>query len=111
MRTPMRVHFIEYNAKVGTLQLYQVFPKYGTALLATILRDRGYDARIFLEGVSDMAIEKLADCDVACFPVFGATLNKVRACAAGSNDFARIFRNRTGISTGPKSRSPLSWGR
>jgi radical SAM superfamily enzyme YgiQ (UPF0313 family) len=94
MRTPIRVHFIEFNAKVGTLQLYQVFPKYGTALLATILRDRGYDARIFLEGVSDMAIEKLADCDVACFPVFGATLNKVRECAArlrGVNPGAAII--------------------
>ena len=86
-----RVHFIEYNAKVGTLQMYPVFPKYGTALLASILRGRGYDARIFLEGTSDMSFERLADCDAVCFPVFAPALTKVRACAA------RIRRERPGI--------------
>ena len=80
-RSITRVNFIEFNAKVGTLQMYPVFPKYGTALLAAILRQRGYDVRIYLEGVSDMAFEKLADCDAACFPVFAPALNKVRACA------------------------------
>ena len=83
MASPIRrVHFIEFNAKVGTLQMYPVFPKYGTPLLAALLKGRGYDARIFLEGVSDMAFEKLADCDAACFPVFAPALNKVRECAA-----------------------------
>jgi len=76
-----RVHFIEYNAKINTLAARPIFPKYGTPLLAAILKERGYDARIFLEGVSDMRFEKMADCDLVCFPVFAPAMNKVRACA------------------------------
>lgn len=68
MRPIQRVHFIEYNAKVNTLGMGMVFPKYGTPLLAAVLRDRGYDVSIFLEGVSDMSFEKLIDCDALCFP-------------------------------------------
>ncbi len=76
-----RVHFIEYNAKVNTLALKRVFPKYGTPLLASLLRERGYEVRIFLEGVSGMSLEKMTDCDAICFPVFAPALNKVTACA------------------------------
>ncbi len=76
-----RVHWIEFNANAGTLQFHHVFPKYGTPLLAAILKERGYDVHIFLEGVSDMTFEKLTACDVVCFPVFAPILNKVRACA------------------------------
>ena len=81
-----RVHFVEYNANVGTLQLFQMFPKYGTALLAALLRQRGYEVRVFLEGTSDMAFEKMLDCDAVCFPVFAPALNKVRACARRFRD-------------------------
>ncbi len=91
MRPIQRVHFIEYNAKVNTLGMGMVFPKYGTPLLAAVLRDRGYDVSIFLEGVSDMSFEKLIDCDALCFPVFAPTLSKVRECAA------RIRRERPGL--------------
>jgi radical SAM superfamily enzyme YgiQ (UPF0313 family) len=76
-----RVHFVEFNAKVGTLQCGHIFPKYGTPLLAAILKERGYDVRIFLEGLSRMDIERFADCDAVCFPVFYPILNKVKACA------------------------------
>jgi radical SAM superfamily enzyme YgiQ (UPF0313 family) len=76
-----RVHFIEFNASISTLQQCEVFPKYGTPLLAAILKEQGYDARIFLEGVSDMSFDKLANCDAVCFPVFAPALTKVRACA------------------------------
>lgn len=74
-----RINFVEYNAKLNTLAVTKVFPKYGTPLLATILRDRGYDVRIYLDGVSDMRFETLADCDLVCLPVFAPNYNKVRA--------------------------------
>jgi len=77
-----RIHFIEYNAKVGTLGNGAILPKYGTALLAAILRERGYQVRMFLEGVSDMSFEKITDCDLVCFPVYYPILNKVAETSA-----------------------------
>ncbi len=74
-----RVHFVEYNAKLNTLALRQVAPKYGTPLLATILRDRGYNVQMYLEGVSDMRFEALSDCDLVCMPLFAPAYNKVKA--------------------------------
>ncbi len=88
MTTLRRVHFVEFNANAGTLQMNQVFPKYGTPLLAAILKARGYDARIFLEGVSDMAPEKLMECDAVCFPVFAPARNKVAACVRRFRELA-----------------------
>jgi len=76
-----RVHFIEYNPKVNTLGSRAILPKYGTPLLAAILRERGLAVRIFLEGVSDMNFEEMTDCDLVCFPVYGPALTKVRDCA------------------------------
>lgn len=87
-----KVNFIEFNAKINTLgSLNPVFPKYGTTVLSSLLRDRGYDVRVYLEGVSDMDFEKMTDCDLVCFPVFAPATNKVRACAG------RIMRERPGI--------------
>ena len=66
-----KIHFIEHNAKTNTLgSLDVVFPKYGTPLLAALMRDLGYEVKVYLEGVSDMSISKMADCDLACLPVY-----------------------------------------
>jgi hypothetical protein len=81
-----RIHFIELNAKLNTLAVKRVFPKYGTLLLATILRDRGYDVRVFLEGVSDLGLPRLTDCDLVCMPVYAPAFNKVKALAAQLRD-------------------------
>ena len=81
-RTIKKVHFIEYNAKINTLGTIEiVFPKYGTPLLAALLRDRGYDVTLFLEGTSDMSLKRMADCDLVCFPVYWPMLTKIHACA------------------------------
>jgi len=87
-----RVNFIEYNAKLNTLgSLNPVFPKYGTTVLSSLLRDLGYDVKVYLEGVSSMDFEKMTDCDLVCFPVFAPATNKVRACAQ------RIMSEKQGI--------------
>ncbi len=74
-----RAHFIELNARAATLgNLGAIFPKYGTTVLSTLLRDSGYEVRVFLEGVSDMDFEQMVDCDVLCMPVFAPALTKVQ---------------------------------
>ena len=75
-----RIHFIEYHAKVNTIGSGLIFPKYGTTLLAAILKERGYRSRVFLESVSEMSIEAMADCDLVCFPAYFAVMNKIRDC-------------------------------
>lgn len=82
MPSPIRrIHFVELNARINTLAMTPLFPKYGTPLLASIMRERGYDVRMFLEGVSDLRLETLARCDALCLPVYAPALNKVRELA------------------------------
>jgi radical SAM superfamily enzyme YgiQ (UPF0313 family) len=77
-----RINFVEYNAKINTMGSYNaVFPKHGTITLAALLRDLGYEVKVFLEGVSDVDFHKIADCDLVCFPVYAPALTKVKACA------------------------------
>jgi hypothetical protein len=76
-----RIHFVEYNARINTLALTSLFPKYGTPLLAAIMKEKGYEVTIFLEGVSDMSFERISNCDLVCFPVFAPAFNKIKDCA------------------------------
>lgn len=78
----MRVHFVELNARLNTLATKPVFPKYGTPLLATILKNRGHAVRVFLEGVSELDPERIAECDVVCMPVYAPAYNKVKELGA-----------------------------
>jgi radical SAM superfamily enzyme YgiQ (UPF0313 family) len=74
-----KIHFIEFNAKINTLgSLGPLFPKYGSLLLASLMRDRGYQVRYFLDNVSIMDFDMLTDADVLCLSVFAPALNKVR---------------------------------
>ncbi|MEN6473403.1 MAG: radical SAM protein [Syntrophaceae bacterium] len=75
-----RINFIEYNAKINTLgSLVPIFPKYGSLLLASLMRDMGYEVRYFLEGISPMGFEVITDADVICLSVFAPALTKARA--------------------------------
>ena len=73
-----KVNFIEFNARMSTLAMRTCFPKYGTVLLATLLRDQGLDAEIHLEGVSRMDFAEMTSCDMLCLPLFAPAYNKVR---------------------------------
>ncbi len=87
-----KIHFIEFNAKINTLgSLGPMFPKYGSLLLASHMRDRGYAVRYFLENVSTMDFDTLVDADVLCLSVFAPALNKVR-------DFAgKVMEKKPGL--------------
>jgi len=82
-----RINFVELNAKVNTLAIRKVFPKYGTPLLATILKEKGYEVNIYLEGVSKMNLNKIADCDLICMPVYAPAYNKVK-------EYAKILKEK-----------------
>lgn len=73
-----RINFIEFNAKVNTLAHAKIFPKYGTILLASVLREKGYEVKVFLEGVSNMSFSKMTDCDLLCVPIYAPIFNKVK---------------------------------
>lgn len=87
-----RIHFIEFNAKINTLgSLSPLFNKYGSLLLASLMRDRGYQVRYFLESVSTMDFDLVTDADLLCLPVFAPALNKVR-------DFAeKVLQQKPGL--------------
>ena len=76
-----RINFVEYHAKLNTLGASPLVPKYGTPLLAAIMKEKGYDSRILLEGVSDLSFENITDCDLLCFPVYMPLMNKIKECA------------------------------
>src|SRR5512142_3288593 len=78
MGTIRRVHFVELNARINVLGSGSLLPKYGTALLGAILRERGYEVRIFLEGLSEMSLERILECDALCLPVYFPIVNKMR---------------------------------
>ncbi len=87
-----KISFIEYNAKTNTLgSMNLVFPKYGTTVLSSLLRDKGYDVTVYLEGVSRMDFDKMTDCDLICYPVFSPALNKVRESAQ------KVMKEKPGI--------------
>jgi len=73
-----KIHFVEFNAKVNTLMHVRLFPKYGTPLLAAIMKEKGYEVKMFLDGVSRMKYETLIDCDCLCLPLVIPAYNKVR---------------------------------
>ena len=78
-QTIRKIHFVEFNAKINTLMHAPVFPKYGTPLLATIMKEKGYDVKMYLDGVSRMKFEELIDCDCLCLPLVIPAYNKVKA--------------------------------
>ena len=88
-----RIHFVEFNARINTLGSLgpPIFTKYGSLLLASIMSEKGYDVRYFLEGTSTMDFSVLSDADALCLPVFAPALNKVREFAG------RVLRERPGI--------------
>ncbi|MFY9397831.1 MAG: radical SAM protein [Desulfomonilia bacterium] len=88
-----RIHFVEFNARINTLGSLgpPIFPKYGSLLLASLMRERGFEVRYFLEGVSSMDFEAVCEADAVCLPVFAPALTKVR-------DFClRVLRERPGL--------------
>lgn len=80
-RKIQKIHFLEFRSKINTLVIKSIFPIYGGPLLATILKEHGYDVRMFLEGTSDMRFNTMADCDLICICLSIPAINKAKEFA------------------------------
>jgi radical SAM superfamily enzyme YgiQ (UPF0313 family) len=73
-----RINFVEFHAKLNTLGPSNLVPKYGTPLLAAIMKENGYEVKILLEGTSDLSLGNSTDCDLICIPVYSPLISKIK---------------------------------
>src|SRR5262249_34902539 len=53
-----------------------LFPEYGMPLVATIVRDAGYDVRVYVEHIGAINWKEVLEADVVCFHAFSSTMPK-----------------------------------
>ena len=71
-----KVSFISAELPYWNLVTHAVFPEYGMPLVATIVRDRGYDVRAFVEHIGPIKWDRVMESDVVCFHAFSSTMPK-----------------------------------
>ena len=80
------VSFISPELPFWNLVTHAVFPEYGMPLVATEVRDAGYDVKAYVEAIGPVQWDEVIDSDVVCFHAFSSTMprtieyiNKVKA--------------------------------
>ena len=71
-----RVAFISAELPYWNLVTHAVFPEYGMPLVATIVRDAGYDVDMFVEHIGPIDWDRVLAADVVCFHAFSSTMPK-----------------------------------
>jgi anaerobic magnesium-protoporphyrin IX monomethyl ester cyclase len=71
-----KVSFISAELPYWNLVTHAVFPEYGMPLVATIVRDAGYDVRAFVEHIGPIQWDMVLESDVVCFHAFSSTMPK-----------------------------------
>ena len=71
-----KVTFISAELPYWNLVTHAVFPEYGVPLVATIVRDAGYDVQLFVEHIAPIVWDRVMDSDVVCFQAFSSTMPK-----------------------------------
>ncbi|MFQ5872340.1 MAG: B12-binding domain-containing radical SAM protein, partial [Dehalococcoidia bacterium] len=71
-----KVTFISAELPYWNLVTHAVFPEYGMPLVATIVRDAGYDVRVFVEHIGPIKWDRVMESDVVCFHAFSSTMPK-----------------------------------
>jgi radical SAM superfamily enzyme YgiQ (UPF0313 family) len=71
-----KVAFISPDLPYWNLVTHAVFPEYGLPLMATIVRDLGYDVKAFVEHIGPIKWDYVMDSDVVCFHAFSSTMPK-----------------------------------
>ena len=71
-----QVTFISTQLPHPTLVSYALFPEYGVPLVATIVRDAGYDVKLYVEHIGPIQWDRVFKSDVVCFHSFTASIPK-----------------------------------
>ena len=71
-----KVTFISAELPYWNLVTHAVFPEYGMPLVATIVRDSGYDVQAFVEHIGPIKWNQVMESDVVCFHAFSSTMPK-----------------------------------
>jgi radical SAM superfamily enzyme YgiQ (UPF0313 family) len=81
------IYFIEAKSPGAHIFSRAPFPRLGTILLATILRDRGYNTKVFIEDISKPDWKLLEDADMIC-------ISSITSTAPRAYQIAKRFSSR-----------------
>ena len=71
-----KVTFISPELPYWNLVTHAIFPEYGVPLVATIVRDAGYDVKAYIEHIGPIQWDDVMKSDVVCFHAFSSTMPK-----------------------------------
>lgn len=69
-----KVTFISPDLPFPTLATHAFFAEFGMPFVATIVRDAGYDVRVFVEHIGPVKWDLVIESDVVCFHTFSASM-------------------------------------
>jgi len=71
-----KVAFISAKLPYWNFVSSALFPEYGMPLIATIVRDGGYEVKQYVEHIGPINWDQVLDSDVVCFHTFSSTMPK-----------------------------------
>ncbi len=71
-----KVAFISAQLPYWNFVSSALFPEYGMPLVATVVRNAGYEVRVYVEHIGAIDWKEVLDCDVVCFHAFSSTMPK-----------------------------------
>ena len=71
-----KVAFISPELPYWNLVTHAVFPEYGMPVVATIVRNAGYDVTAYVEHIGPIQWDDVFASDVVCFHTFSSTMPK-----------------------------------
>lgn len=70
------IYFIEAKSPGAHIFSFTTLPRLGSILLGTILKDKGYNIKVFIEDIATPALSLLDDADMVCISSISATANR-----------------------------------
>jgi radical SAM superfamily enzyme YgiQ (UPF0313 family) len=70
------IYFIEARSPASHIFSFTALPRLGSILLGTILSDRGYNVKVFIEDIAPITWNMLDDADMVCISSITSTANR-----------------------------------
>src|SRR5437867_11465830 len=81
-RRMKRIAFVELDPRYNDFSTPTVMPRtYGMVVVATVVRNLGYETKVFCEHIAPVDMEWIATCDLVCFSGLTGAANKTFALA------------------------------